>query len=132
MFSNHKAHSHPMIGWQASIGEMLTFQRMSCVAKGSSIYCDSGSAESAVLIEPERVMLALKLRCTTSPLSALLLKCAEPEMSYSPGASPFHCCSCFGCATSQTCTECVCANRLICKMQHILTIDYSQPSDTRD
>jgi hypothetical protein len=56
---------------------------------------------------------SLRTRWTTMPASALFTKWAEPEMSYRLGASPFHCCSCFGWATNQTWTSLCWANRLI-------------------
>ena len=45
------------------------------------------------------------LRCTTTPLSALLMKWALPLMSYMVGGSPFQSLIWRGWATNQTCTS---------------------------
>ena len=45
------------------------------------------------------------LRCTTTPLSALLMKWALPLMSYMVGGSPFQSRIWRGWATNQTCTS---------------------------
>src|SRR5688572_22401561 len=52
-------------------------------------------------------------RCTTTPRSALLAQFADPEMSYRVGGGselPSRCIFA-GCATNQTCTSLLCANR---------------------